>query len=69
MGVIAGVAPGWNIDVQQDEVVVGKTGMWNGALSIGTGLSSSWADAGCASAQESANNDAEMRCFMEFLPV
>src|SRR5215831_17284880 len=42
--------------------------MWNGALSMGTGLSSSWANAGCASTQESTNNDAEITCLMEFLP-
>jgi hypothetical protein len=42
--------------------------MWNGALSMGTGLSSSWASTGCASAQASTTTDVDKTGLMEFLP-
>src|ERR1051325_9896716 len=43
--------------------------MWNGALSMGTGLSSTWAAPGCASAQASKNNAADTTGLMQILPV
>src|SRR4029079_13394183 len=42
--------------------------MWNGALSIGTGLSSSCANTGCTKRQASAANDADRTYFTDFLP-